>query len=85
MLLSNALPVTFLLEHGLPEEDGFPSKYLAGVMRVVVRTAGEAKAGEIWRSGRISLERFVTKDKFQDFVASNVSSQVLKMRWSKRL
>ena len=77
MLQLKSLPLSFLAESGLPKEDGFPGKYLAGVLHALIQAAGQEKATEIWRAGKISLENFVPKDQITDFVASNVRNLCL--------
>ena len=77
MLQLKSLPLSFLAESGLPKEDGFPGKYLAGVLHALIQAAGQEKATEIWRAGKISLESFVPKDQITDFVASNVRNVCL--------
>jgi hypothetical protein len=72
MILSNALPLSFLVDNGLPTEDGFPGKFLAGVLHALIKSAGQDKTVEIWKAANVSLDSFVSKDKLDDFASSNV-------------
>ena len=77
MLQLNSVPLSFLLDNGLPKEDGFPGRYLAGVLHALIQLAGQDKTVEIWRGGKVSIESFVQKDQLNEFVASNVSRTTL--------
>ena len=72
MLHLNSLPLSFLIDNGLPKEDGFPGKYLAGVLHALIQLAGQDKTVEIWKAGKVSIESFVPKDQLNEFVTSNV-------------
>ena len=73
MVLLKSLPLSSLVDSGLSKEDGFPGKYLAGILHALVQAVGPVKAAEIWRSSKVSIESFVPKDSLDEFVASNVS------------
>jgi hypothetical protein len=75
MILQNAVPMSFLVDNGLLKEDGFPAKYLAGVLGALVQSVGQDKTASLWRASRVNIEDFVDQDKVNEFVTKHVSSQ----------
>jgi len=73
LIVTGAIPMSFLVDNCPPKESAFPEKYLGGILRAVVQSAGLEKAEQMWRSERMSVETFVAQDRVKDFVATNVS------------
>ena len=71
--MTGAMSMSFLADNLPPKESNFPEKYLAGILRAVIQSAGAVQAAQIWRSGKLTVETFVSQDRIKDFAESNVS------------
>lgn len=71
MFLSNTLPLSFLSTCGPPVVEGYPGKYLAGVLRAVAVQENESRAAELWKTSGLELANFVHIDDIPAFVKSS--------------